>query len=351
MKQKRIRDHGIVIGEYPTGPLNKISDVPGVLVGHATLDDERHKTGVSVILPGPENPFLRKPVAAAFVLNGFGKTLGLVQIQELGTIETPIALTNTLNVGRIHDAMVGYMIDRCQRDGVRLTSVNPVVCECNDAGLNDIQRRDLGPEHLLRAIDDARADFAEGDVGCGKGMVCHSLKGGVGSASRQLEIDGRLYTIGVLVQSNHGSLKDLNIAGRPAGRIIDAALNASSPDKGSIISVIATDIPLTARQLGRVIRRASVGLARLGSYIGHGSGEIMLGFTTANRMPHAAESGLLSLRALAEDRIDPLFRAVAEAEEEAVLNSMVTANAVTGFDGTVKRSLREFMPEILAWRG
>lgn len=185
MKQKRIRDHGIVIGEYPTGPLNKISDVPGVLVGHATLDDERHKTGVSVILPGPENPFLRKPVAAAFVLNGFGKTLGLVQIQELGTIETPIALTNTLNVGRIHDAMVGYMIDRCQRDGVRLTSVNPVVCECNDAGLNDIQRRDLGPEHLLRAIDDARADFAEGDVGCGKGMVCHSLKGGVGSASRQ----------------------------------------------------------------------------------------------------------------------------------------------------------------------
>ena len=269
----------------------------------------------------------------------------------MGTIETPIALTNTLNVGRIHDAMVGYMIDRCQRDGVRLTSVNPVVCECNDAGLNDIQRRDLGPEHLLRAIDDARADFAEGDVGCGKGMVCHSLKGGVGSASRQLEIDGRLYTIGVLVQSNHGSLKDLNIAGRPAGRIIDAALNASSPDKGSIISVIATDIPLTARQLGRVIRRASVGLARLGSYIGHGSGEIMLGFTTANRMPHAAESGLLSLRALAEDRIDPLFRAVAEAEEEAVLNSMVTANAVTGFDGTVKRSLREFMPEILAWRG
>ena len=220
MKQKRIRDHGVVIGEYPTGPLNKISDVPGVLVGHATLDDERHKTGVSVILPGPENPFLRKPVAAAFVLNGFGKTLGLVQIQELGTIETPIALTNTLNVGRIHDAMVGYMIDRCQRDGVRLTSVNPVVCECNDAGLNDIQRRDLGPEHLLRAIDDARADFAEGDVGCGKGMVCHSLKGGVGSASRQLEIDGRLYTIGVLVQSNHGSLKDLNIAGRPAERLI-----------------------------------------------------------------------------------------------------------------------------------
>ena len=234
-----------------------------------------------------------------------------MQIQELGTIETPIALTNTLNVGRIHDAMVGYMIDRCQRDGVRLTSVNPVVCECNDAGLNDIQRRDLGSEHLLRAIDDARADFAEGDVGCGKGMVCHSLKGGVGSASRQLEIDGRLYTIGVLVQSNHGSLKDLNIAGRPAGRIIDAALNASSPDKGSIISVIATDIPLTARQLGRVIRAPAWDWHGSAPTSATGGGEVMLGFTTANRMPHAAESGLLPLRALAEDRIDPLFRAVA----------------------------------------
>lgn len=351
MTARRISDFGISIGTLPRGPRNALTDVPGVAVGHCTVRTQAWNTGVTVILPAQDNLFLHKVVGACQVLNGFGKTLGLMQLEELGTIETPIALTNTLNVGRIHDAMVGYMIDRCQRDGVRLTSVNPVVCECNDAGLNDIQRRDLGPEHLLRAIDDARADFAEGDVGCGKGMVCHSLKGGVGSASRQLEIDGRLYTIGVLVQSNHGSLKDLNIAGRPAGRIIDAALNASSPDKGSIISVIATDIPLTARQLGRVIRRASVGLARLGSYIGHGSGEVMLGFTTANRMPHAAESGLLPLRALAEDRIDPLFRAVAEAEEEAVLNSMVTANAVTGFDGTVKRSLREFMPEILAWRG
>ena len=240
---------------------------------------------------------MRKPVAAAFVLNGFGKTLGLVQIQELGTIETPIALTNTLNVGRIHDAMVGYMIDRCQRDGVRLTSVNPVVCECNDAGLNDNPAARPRLRTPFSGPSTTRARTCRGRRSCGKGMVCHSLKGGVGSASRQLEIDGRLYTIGVLVQSNHGSLKDLNIAGRPAGRIIDAALNASSPDKGSIISVIATDIPLTARQLGRVIRRASVGLARLGSYIGHGSGEVMLGFTTANRMPHAAESGLLPLRA------------------------------------------------------
>ena len=350
MKQKRIRDYGISIGDYPTGPLNKISDVPGVLVGHATLDDERHKTGVSVILPGSGNAFLHKPVAAAYVLNGFGKTLGLMQLQELGVIETPIALTNTLNVGLIHDALVGYMIDQCQKDGLRLTSVNPIVCECNDATLNDIQKRDLGREHLLAAIRDARADFAEGDVGCGKGMVCHSLKGGVGSASRQIEIDGHTYTIGVLVQSNHGALKDLLIAGKPAGRIIDAALNCSAPDKGSIISVMATDIPLSSRQIGRVIRRASVGLARLGSFIGHGSGEVMIGFTTANRVFHVPEKGFMEFRAISESQIDPLFRAMAEAEEEAVLNSMVTARTVTGYDGTVKYSLRAFMDKILAWR-
>ena len=348
MLQKRCRDYGLTVGELPAGPLNKISDVPGVLVGHATLDDARHKTGVSVVIPGAGDPFFQKPVAAAFVLNGFGKTLGLMQVEELGVIETPIAITNTLNVGRIHDAMVGYMIDQCQKAGYRLTSVNPVVCECNDAGLNDIQDRALGAEHLLAAIADARADFAEGDVGCGKGTVCHSLKGGVGSASRQVELDGKTYTLGVLVQSNHGSLKDLRIDGKPAGRMIDAALNASAPDKGSIISIMATDVPLSSRQLGRVLKRASVGLARLGSFIGHGSGEVMLSFTTANRMPHDSETQLLPFHALAESKIDLLFRAMAEAEEEAVLNSMLAAQSVTGFDGATKRSLREFMGQIRA---
>ena len=348
MLQKRCREHGLTVGELPTGPLYKISDVPGVLVGHATLDDQRHKTGVTVVIPGAGDPFFHKPVAAAFVLNGFGKTLGLMQVQELGVIETPIAITNTLNVGRIHDAMVGYMIETCQKADYRLTSVNPIVCECNDAGLNDIQDRALGAEHLRAAIADARADFAEGDIGCGKGTVCHSLKGGVGSASRQVELDGRTYMLGVLVQSNHGSLKDLRIDGRPAGRMIDAALNASAPDKGSIISIMATDIPLSSRQLERVLKRASVGLARLGSFIGHGSGEVMLGFTTANRMPHDSETQLLPFHALAESKIDLLFRAMAEAEEEAVLNSMLAAQSVTGFDGTTKRSLREFMGQIRA---
>jgi D-aminopeptidase len=349
MNQKRIRDYGLQIGELPTGRLNKITDVPGVLVGHATLDDARHKTGVTVVMPAPD-VFLNKPVAAAHVLNGFGKTLGLMQLQELGVIETPIALTNTLNVGLIHDAMVGYMIDECKKDGLHLTSVNPVICECNDATLNDIQDRALNHQHLLSAIRDAQPDFQEGDVGCGKGTVCHSLKGGVGSSSRQIEIDGRVYTIGVLVQSNHGSLKDLQILGRPAGRMVDSALNCSAPDKGSIISIVATDIPLSSRQLGRVIRRCSVGLARLGSFIGHGSGEVMIGFTTANRMPHDGADGLIEMKALSESKINPLFRAVAEAEEEAVLNSMVTSRPVTGYDGTFKHSLSEFMDQIMTGR-
>ena len=174
------------------------------------------------------------------------------------------------------------------------------------------------------------------------------MKGGVGSASRQVELDGRTYTLGVLVQSNHGSLKDLRIDGKPAGAMIDAALNASAPDKGSIISIMATDVPLSSRQLERVLKRASVGLARLGSFIGHGSGEVMLGFTTANRMPHDSETQLLPFHALAESKIDLLFRAMAEAEEEAVLNSMLTAQTVTGFDGTTKRSLSEFIGQIFA---
>ena len=163
----------VEIGMLPKGARNKISDVPGVLVGHATIDTENHKTGVTVVLPPGKNPFTEKLVGASFVLNGFGKTQGLVQVEELGTIETPIALTNTLNVGIVHDALVEYMIHVCNLDGVRLTSVNPIVCECNDASLNDIQNRAVTKTHVFSAIENACADFEEGDVGCGKGTTCH----------------------------------------------------------------------------------------------------------------------------------------------------------------------------------
>ena len=345
MSDKRIIDYGVQVGTMKKGPLNKISDVPGVLVGHCTVDSADHQRGVTVVLPGPENPFLYKPVAASFVLNGFGKTLGLVQIDELGTLETPIALTNTLNVGKVHDALVEYMLGRCAKDKTPVYSINPVVCECNDAGLNDIRTRVIGEREVFAAIEDARADFAEGAVGAGRGTVCHSLKGGIGSASRQFELDGQTYTIGVLVQSNHGRLEDLVVEGRPVGQQLKERLESEPVDKGSIIMIVATDLPVSDRQLKRIIKRCSVGLARLGSYIGHGSGEIMVGFTTANRIAQKEKAGIVSQKILNEGKIDLAFRAVGEATEEAVLNSLAAACTVTGWKGKKKAALRDFFPE------
>ena len=215
--QAKLSDYGISVGTLPSGPLGKISDVPGVTVGHCTVDTQTQKTGVTVVMPCADDMFAQKLPAAACVLNGFGKTAGLVQIGELGTLETPIALTNTLNVGLVYDAMVEYMVGRCAQSGTALRSVNPVVAECNDGGLNDIARRAVRQEHVFAAIENARADFEEGDVGAGKGMVCHGLKGGIGSASRIVELDGARYTLGVLALANHGRLEDLCIGGKSVG--------------------------------------------------------------------------------------------------------------------------------------
>lgn len=328
------------VGRMPHGELNSIGDVPGVRVGHCTIDNDRHKTGVTVVLPCEDDIFRRKMVAAQHVLNGFGKTTGLMQIAELGTLETPIALTNTLNVGKVHDAMVEYMCRQAEQNGYAITSVNPVVCECNDASLNDIRERAVAQEHVFTAIESASASFAEGDVGAGKGMTCHDLKGGIGTSSRQIEIDGEIFHLGVLVQTNHGSLSDLRIDGQPVGLDIERRIHEDTPDQGSCIMIVATDLPVTSRQLTRIIRRCSVGLARLGSYIGHGSGEVMIGFSTANRIPERA--GCFSIRCIHESQINKAFRAVAEATEEAVLHSMYFANPVTGYSGKLRRSLSEF---------
>ena len=342
----RARDFGITIGEMKPGPLNRISDVPGVTVGHATIATERHNTGVTVVMPCADNPFVRKLPCASFVLNGFGKTAGLVQIDELGTLETPIALTNTLNVGLVHDAMVEYMVRRCRAEGVSLRSVNPVVCECNDAALSDIQERAVKQAHVFAAIESASAEFAEGAVGCGRGMTCHGLKGGVGSASRRIRLDGETYTLGVLVQCNHGRLKDLTIAGKNIGADIQRRIDEALPDKGSCIVILATDLPLSDRQLRRVLKRCSVGLARLGSYIGHGSGEVFIGFSTANRYaPDEDPRGVIPCAVLNENRIDRAFRAAAEATEEAVLNALCAAETVTGYTGTTRFALGEFLRE------
>ncbi len=342
--QKRAEDYGITVGELPKGRLNKITDVAGLRVGHCTIDTEESKTGVTVLIPSEENVFINKLVAASYVLNGFGKSLGLVQVDELGSLESVIALTNTLNVGLVHDAVVEYMLEEGKKAGVEIESINPLVFECNDAYLNDIRLRAVKKEHVFEAIKSAVEDFEEGDTGAGKGMSCHHLKGGIGSASRIVTLDGKAYTVGVLVLSNHGRLKDLTINGSGIGARIHKALEAEShEDKGSIISIIATDIPLDSRQLGRICKRAGVGLARLGSYIGHGSGEIMLAFSTANVLKSDTGRDMIDMKLLREDKLDTVFRAAAECEEEAVLNSMLTSGKVKGTAGRTRQTLRDYL--------
>ena len=342
MKQKRISDYGINIGEFPKGRLNKITDVKGVRVGHSTLRTAQYNTGVTVILPTEGNIFYEKFVAASFVHNGFGKTVGTVQIDELGILESPIALTNTLNVGKIADALVGYMAERCEKEGRPIASINPVVGECNDSKINKITDRPLDEKSFGEALENATEDFAEGSVGAGTGTQCYGMKGGIGSASRVVSICGKDYTLGILVQSNYGRTADLILDGKPIGKELDKKVNGTECDQGSIMVIVATDAPLTARQLKRVIRRCSVGIARCGSYIGHGSGEVFIGFSTANIIP-ANPDGILNISSIPENKIDLLFRVCGEATEEAILNSMVTAETVKAGNGVVVRSLAEFI--------
>lgn len=337
--KKRIRDYGIIIGRHETGPLNKLTDVPGVTVGHCTVDTEEHKTGVTVILPCRDNMFEKKLTAAAFVHNGFGKTAGTLQIEELGTLETPIALTNTLNVGLVHDAMVNYMTERCRNEGIEVKSLNPVVGECNDSNLNNIAERAVTKEHVFEAIRTASSDFAEGDVGAGKGTVCFGMKGGIGSASRIVKTGGETFTVGVLVQSNFGSTRNFVLDGKPLGDILAARIEDIKKDEGSIMMVVGTDLPVSDRQLKRLIRRCGVGLSRCGSFMGHGSGDIMLGFTTANRIPQ--DEPFVEIRQVGEEYLNDAFEAVAEATEEAILNSLSMADTVTGYNGNTRYCLTD----------
>ena len=339
--KKRIRDYGIRIGDHPAGALNKLTDVPGVRVGHYTVDTEEHKTGVTVILPCEENIFASKLTAAAFVHNGFGKTAGIPQIEELGTLESPIALTNTLNVGKVHDALVDYMVEQCERDGVELTSMNPVVGECNDASLNKITERVIGIPEVRVAIDGACRDFEEGDVGAGKGTTCFGMKGGIGSASRLVELDGKTYVVGVLVQSNFGKTKHFVLDGKPLGELLSGKIEEARKDEGSIMMVVGTDLPVSDRQLKRIIRRAGVGLSRCGSFMGHGSGDIMLGFSTGNVYRKEEDRAVIPAAVMNEAMLDDVFEAAAEATEEAVLNSLAAAHTVTGYKGNTRYSLTD----------
>lgn len=347
MKCKRIRDYGVGIGKLKTGKNNLITDVEGVKVGHVTLDSDEIKTGVTAILPHDKNIFKEKVVAASHVINGFGKTIGTIQIEELGTIETPIMLTNTLSVGAVSDALVEYMLNNNEDIGKTTGTVNPVVCECNDGFLNYIRGGHVKKEHVFESLKRADVIFEEGAVGAGTGMSCYGLKGGIGSASRIVELDGKEYTIGVLVLSNFGVKENLLIDGIKAGEIIWNETSENEVEKGSIIMIVATDTPISCRQLKRVCKRASVGLARTGSFIGNGSGEIVLGFTTSNRIKHYEERDIVSIGVINENKIDILFRAVAEATEESILNSLISAETTVGRDDNTRYSLKKYIDKIL----
>lgn len=347
--QSRIRDYGIMIGSIPPGEKNAIIDVKGVAVGHVTLSQGEIQTGVTAVLPHKGNTFQQKFFAATHVINGFGKTMGTIQIDELGTLETPIILTNTLSIGIASDALIEYMLQRNEDIGLTTGTVNPVVCECNDGYLNDIRGSHVKKEHIIQAIENAEIEFEEGGVGAGTGMSCYQLKGGIGSASRILEFEGDKYTVGVLVLSNMGKKKDLMIQGRPAGqRICEIEKDSEvEKDKGSIIMIVATDIPLTERQLKRISKRAIVGLSRTGSYMGNGSGEIVIAFSTANKVEHYGKKKVLTINMLHDQEIDCVFQAVAESTEEAVLNSLITANTTVGRDGNIRYSLKEYIEKAM----
>lgn len=339
-----IREYGYQIGSGMPGKNNDITDIPGVTAGHKTIVDGKHRTGVTVVLPCEGNIFLRKPVAAAYALNGFGKTMGTIQLDELGVLETPIALTNTLNVGKVADALVTYTIEQCRQDGREVLSINPVVGETNDCRINTITDRVIGEEDVLEAILHAGKKLRQGDVGAGAGTVCFGLKGGIGSASRVFTFGGKEYTLGVLVQSNYGRMGDLIVANQPVGRKIAEEIHSElSEDKGSIMIVVGTDLPLTARQLKRVIKRAAVGMIRCGSYMGHGSGDVFIGFSNGNCIGDQDDYRMISLSGFPEDKMDLIFRLVGEASEEAILNSMICADAVIGVKGEIFHSLKEFV--------
>lgn len=348
------------IGVLPSGTLDSICDVGEITVGHCTLADGPLQTGVTVVRPHGGDPFLDKTPAAATVLNGFGKSTGLVQVQELGVLETPIALTNTFGVGTVANAQIRAAVAANPGIGRGMATVNPLVFECNDGFLNDIQAMAVQESHYADALTAAGKRFAQGAVGAGRGMSSFSFKGGIGSASRVARIkDGPQYTVGALVLSNFGRLPNLTVAGRPFGRRLADQLDGKlaqqgenaviAPEKGSIILLVATDAPLDARQLRRLSLRAGAGLARTGSVFGHGSGDIALAFSTAYTIPQLAESPMPAIAMLHEARIDPLFEAAAEACEQAIIAALWHAESVTGRDGNHRDCIRHAAPDWRQW--
>lgn len=334
---------GLKIGRGTPGPRNLITDVPGVKVGHVTIRDGADvNTGVTAIMPHEGNVFQDKVMGAFHVFNGFGKSMGMIQTEELGTIETPIIMTTTLSIGTAANALIKYMLEKNPDICNGVGTVNPLVCECNDSRMNDARGLHVKEEHIFEALANCSEEFEEGAVGSGTGMVCLGLKGGIGSASRVVKLGDQQYTIGALVMTNMGYPGRLMIDGRQMGREIKAKLDEEKT-KGSIIMLIATDIPLNERQLKRVCRRAGVGLARTGAFYENGSGDVAIAFTTANRVPYKGDNAVLNTQMVFENKMDPVLEMSAEAVEEAIISSLYHAETRTGRGGKLWHCLREFL--------
>ncbi len=332
--QSRPRELGIKMGVLPTGKLNAITDVEGVKVGQITISEgDDIRTGVTTIVPHDGNIFQQKVPAAIYIGNGFGKLTGYSQVEELGSMETPVILTNTLSVPTAADAMIDWTLGQKGNENVR--SLNPVVGETNDGYLNDIRGRHLKKEHVLNALAQATGGpVAEGNVGAGTGTVCFGWKGGIGTSSRKLPQKLGGYTVGVLVQTNFGGVLQIN--GVPIGEELGKYSFKESLDKssdGSCMIVVATDAPLDARNLKRIAKRAMLGLAQTGGIAANGSGDYVIAFSTVNRILHESPQGTYGATFLHNDYVSPLFLAAIEATEEAIVNSLFMAKTSVGIQG------------------
>ena len=341
-QNKRLRDIGVHIGVLPTGKLNAITDVPGVKVGHSTLiKGDSVRTGVTAILPYDGNIFQHKVPAGIFVGNGFGKLAGSTQVLELGNLETPIILTNTLSVSTAMDAVIDHTIR--QKGNDRVQSVNAVVGETNDGYLNDIRGRHVQKQDVLNAITNAKpGSIEEGNVGAGTGTVCFGFKGGIGTASRKLPAKLGGYTVGVLVQTNFGGV--LQIDGVAVGEELNKFyLSEQLKDTadGSCMIIVATDAPLDSRNLNRLAKRAFMGLAKTGGIASNGSGDYVIAFSTDSslRVPFNTNEQKQTITTLNNDALSPLFMAAIEATEEAIINSLLAAKTMKGKDGRTVEAL------------
>lgn len=351
MGRARVRDLGITIGRLPAGPLNAITDVGGVLVGHRTLiaDTPRvTRTGVTVIVPRSGAIWTNYAFAGAYSFNGNGEMTGLPWLEESGLLGSPVAITNTYAVGIVRDALIGYAVEHGYGHRFHL----PVVSETYDGFLNEIDAFPITRDHLYEALAAAAGGpVAEGNVGGGTGMRCHGFKGGIGTSSRVVEVLGGRYTVGVMVQANYGRMPHLRVDGVPVGREIEAGRGgvggAANEPKGSIIVVAATDAPLIPIQCARLARRATVGLARVGGHGFNTSGDLFLAFATGNELV-APPTRPYALTMIPHEHIDAFFEAVAEATEESILNALTAAETMTGLHGTVEAMPLDEVRRIMA---